>query len=50
MGVHGERDSASLYGGLGAWPPVESTGKAPGRGSGGRSSPVAGDFFVIRST
>jgi hypothetical protein len=31
---HGERGSASLYGGLGAWPPVGSRGKAPGGGQG----------------
>ncbi len=37
VGVHGERVSASLYGGLGAWPPVGCRGKAPGRESGGRS-------------
>jgi hypothetical protein len=29
---HGERGSASLYGGLGALPPVGSRGKAPGQG------------------
>jgi hypothetical protein len=29
---HGERGSASLYGGLGAVPPVGSRGKAPGQG------------------
>ena len=43
--VHGERSSASLYGGLGARPPVGSRNKAPGRGSGGRSSPEASDIF-----
>ena len=29
-GSYGERGSASLYGGLGALPPVGSRGKAPG--------------------
>jgi hypothetical protein len=36
--------SASLYGGLGAEPPVGSRGKAPGGGSGGRK---AEDPYVI---
>ena len=30
--LHGERGSVSLYGGLGAVPPVESRGKASGGG------------------
>jgi hypothetical protein len=36
---HGERGSASLYGGLGALPPVESRGKAPGQGVRGALPP-----------
>jgi hypothetical protein len=36
---HGERGSASLYGGLGALPPVGSRGKAPGQGVRGASPP-----------
>ena len=42
-GNHGECGSASLYGGLGAMPPVGSRGKAPSQG-------VSWRFFVIRST
>jgi len=34
---YGERGSASLYGGLGAKPPVGSRGKASGGGSGGEA-------------
>jgi hypothetical protein len=33
MIIHGERGSASLYGGLGALPPVGFRGKAPGQGA-----------------
>jgi hypothetical protein len=36
---HGERGSASLYGGLGALPPVGSRGKAPGQGVRGGLKP-----------
>ena len=32
IGVYGERGSASLYGGLGALPPVGSRGRVPGQG------------------
>jgi len=38
--IHGERGSASLYGGLGALPPVGSRGKAPGQGVRGASPPL----------
>ena len=34
--LHGERGSASLYGGLGTVSPVGSSGKAPGGELGGR--------------
>jgi hypothetical protein len=37
--VDGERRSASLYGGLGAVPPVGSRGFAPGQGVRGASPP-----------
>ena len=45
-GGHGERGSASLYGGLGAMPPVGSRGKAPGQG--GAKPPEAESFLHIR--
>jgi hypothetical protein len=38
--------SASLYGGLGAEPPVGSRGKAPGGGSGGLRPPEADSISV----
>jgi hypothetical protein len=39
--------SASLYGGLGAEPPVGSRGKAPGGGSGGLRPPEAEDILLL---
>jgi hypothetical protein len=43
---HGERGSASLYGGLGALPPVGSRGKAPGQGVRGLCPPEAEAFHT----
>jgi hypothetical protein len=42
---HGERGSASLYGGLGALPPAGSRGRAPGQGA---KPPEAESFLRIR--
>ena len=42
---YGEHGKASLYGGLGGVPPVESRGKAPSGGLGGRSLSKADAYF-----
>jgi hypothetical protein len=44
---HGERGSASLYGGLGALPPAGSRGRAPGQGVRGLRPPEAESFLRI---
>ena len=48
-GNYGERGSASLYGGLGALPPVGSRGKAPGQGVRGGKPPGADEFLANKT-
>ena len=45
-GFYGERGSASLYGGLGAEPPLGSRGKAPGQGA---KPPEADDILTFET-
>jgi len=40
-GAHGERGARAYNGGLGAQPPAESRGRAPGQGVRGQSPPEA---------